>query len=337
MPDRPAVSPAVGAALGAVLSRRALLAALPAAGALAACGGPSTDGPATQTVPSSAAPSGADGYEVTVVTPDDGEVTLTTEPVRIAALNGNRVIPFLLPFLTGDRELVGFGGGATGEEFPWIADAIEGVERSPDVDGPSLEAYAGWDADLLLANGNLGDYWEPARAVAPLVQLPETDWRATVRLLGQVFDEPDVADRTIADTEELISEAALTTRVTAVVLSPYQDDGTVGTQVLGAELPNFLADLGVDVARSDTAADGYEDVSLEQLSGLLDVDWVIVVNNGQELQDAFLADPLVTATPPFQAGRVVVLDPQQSAAAFPVTPPTVPVVLDALASVLSDT
>lgn len=276
-----------------------------------------------------------DPYSVTVTTPDDGEQTLTDEPRRVAATNGSRVIPFLEPFLDDDHVLVGYGGSPEPAEFPWIQEQLETLPNSPDVDGPELEVYASWTPDLLLANGNLGDYWEPVRKVGPLVQLPETDWRATTELLGQIFEKPDVAEAVVAEGEELIAEARREEPVTAAVLSPYQDNGTVGTQVIGAELPNFLRELNIEVADSPTAQDGYEDVSLELLEDLLaDVDHVIVLDNGGDFQQDFLEDPLVKDLPAFKEGRFTAFDRVQSGAAFPVTPPTIPVVIDAVTPML---
>lgn len=310
------------APLDDALTRRRFLAVLGASGLLTAC----STGPG----PAPADP----GFPRTVTTPDDGAVVLDRAPRRIAALNGNRVVPFLLPFLSEEYQLVGYGGDATPEEYPWIAEQLRGLPNSPDLDGPTVEAYASWAPDLLVANGNIGDYWHPARAVGPLVQLPETDWRATTRLLGEVFADPDAAERTIADTERLLDAARRSTPITAAVLSRYQEGGTLGFQVAGAELPNFLADLNVVVAPSATASDGYEDVSVELLRERLDVDRVIVLDFGTELQASLLADPLFTAVPAIAEGRFVALDGQQTAAGFPVTPPTVPVVLNALTPVL---
>lgn len=310
------------------LSRRSVLALFPSALVLSACGSGSDGDGATGASPQASA------YRVTVTTPDDGEVTFDRFPRRIAALNGGRVIPFLLPFLSPDHELVGYGGDADPEGFPWIADQLEGLPQADIADGVPVETLVGWRPDLLVANGNVGDVWEPARAVGPLVQLPETDWRATTRLLGQIFQAPDVAERTVAETEGLLAEQRLATPVTAAVLSRYQDNGTLGFQVPGAELPNFLSDLGIEVAASETAVDGYEDVSLETVADRLDVDQVIVLNYGEELQQILLSDPLFRRVPAVAAGRVVTFTALQTAAAFPVTPPSMPVVLEALAPVL---
>lgn len=304
-------------------TRRQFLALLAASGLLTAC------------APDTSEPGAGTGYPRTITTPDDGPVVLDRAPRRIAALNGGRVIPFLLPFLSAEHQLVGFGGDATPEEFPWIAEQLTGLPHSPDVDGPNVEAYASWRPDILIANGNVGDYWEPTRAVGPLVQLPETDWRATTRLLGELFTDPGAAERTVADTEAVLDAARRDTPITAAVVSPYQDDGTVGLQVLGAELPNFLTDLGVQVAPSATALDGYEDVSLELVAARLDVDHVIIFHNTDELQDGLLADPLFAAVPAVAQGRYTRLTRRQSAAGFPVTPPTIPILLDAFAPVLA--
>lgn len=308
------------------LSRRSVLTLVPSALFLAACGSGSDD--------DGGAPPQTGAYRVTVTTPDDGEVVLDRAPRRIAALNGGRVVPFLVPFLSPDHELVGYGGEADPKEFPWIADQLRGLPQADIADGVPVETLVGWRPDLMVANGNVGDVWEPARAVGPLVQLPETDWRASTRLLGEIFQAPDIAERTVADAEQLLEGSRLATRRTAAVLSPYQDNGTLGFQVLGAELPNFLADLGIDVAASDTAGDGYEDVSLEALSDRLAVDWVIVLNYGEELQKSLLDDPLFRRVPAVADGRVVTFTDRQTKAAFPVTPPSMPVVLEALTPVL---
>jgi iron complex transport system substrate-binding protein len=315
------------------LTRRpsgALPSLLVTAALLSACGSTSDDEPAGTGADSEA-------YSVTVTTPDDGEQTLTEEPLRIGVLNGNRVIPFLKPFLDEDHQLVGYGNDPDPAMFPWIQEELEAFTPIDTSDGPDVEAVAAWDADLVLGNGNIGDYWEPVRAVAPLVQLPETDWRATVTLLGEIFEEPAIAEEVIADTEALIDDARRDEPLTAAVLSPYQENGTIGTQVLGAELPNFLADLNILVADSPTAEGGYEDVSLEQLADrLADVDHVVVFNNGDELRDRVLATPVVANIPVIADGDVTLLTEVESGAAFPVNPLTVPVLLDAFSDLLAD-
>lgn len=303
-------------------TRRDFLTLLATSGLLTACGGPA-DRPSTEP-----------GYPRSVTTPDDGVVVLNAAPRRVAVLNGNRVIPFLLPFLGGGFELVGYGGEATAEEFPWIADQLRALPSAPDDDGVNLERIASWSPDLLLANGNVGDFWEPARAIAPLVQLPETDLRATVRLLGEVFADPAPAAATVAAYDSAVAAARRPTPLTAAVLSRYQDNGTLGVQVRGAELPNFLAELGIEVATSPTALDGYEDVSMELIRERLDVDRVVILNYGDDLQASLLNDPLFTAAPVIAQGRFVRLTTRQTAAGFPVTPPTVPVLLDALTPLL---
>ncbi|WP_170131249.1 ABC transporter substrate-binding protein [Quadrisphaera granulorum] len=282
-----------------------------------------------------AGPAASGDYSVTVTTPDDGEVVLTAAPARVGALNGNRVIPFVQPFLDEGHVLVGYGNEADPEKYPWIQAELEAFTAVDDSDGPNVEEYAAWDADLLIANGNVGDFWEPAREAGPLVQLPETDWRATTTLLGEIFQKPDVAEDVIATTEATIADARLAEPVTAAVLWPYQENGTVGTQVLGAELPNFLGDLNITVAGSDTAVDGYEDVSLELLAErLAGVDHVIVLSSGDDLQQRFLDNPVVADIPVIASGHVTRFTDVQTGAGFPVTPMTVPVLIDALSGVL---
>lgn len=304
-------------------TRRRFLGMMAAAGLLSACSAAPVAAPADA------------GFPRTVTTPDDGPVVLDRAPRRIVAMNGNRVIPFLLPFLTAEYQLVGFGGDATPEEFPWIAEQLAAGPAFLFGDDVPVEAVAALAPDLIVANGNVGDYWEPARAVGPLVQLPETDLRATITVLGEIFGAPETAQRVIAEVDAQIAAARRATPVTAAVLLSYQDDGTVNFRVPGAELPNFLADLNVRVAGSPTAVDGYEDVSLELASQRLDVDWVVIGHDTDELQAALLADPVFSAIPVIAQGRYVVLDSQQNSAGFPVTPQTVPVLVDALAPILS--
>ena len=76
-------------------------------------------------------------------------------------------------------------------------------------------------------------------------------------------------------------------------------------------------------------------VSLELVAARLDVDHVIIFHNTDELQDGLLADPLFAAVPAVAQGRYTRLTRRQSAAGFPVTPPTIPILLDAFAPVLA--
>lgn len=110
--------------------------------------------------------------------------------------------------------------------------------------------------------------------------------------------------------------------------------GSLYFQYLGAELPNFLVDLGFDIGEqptSDPASSGYEDpVSFEVLPDLLaEVDWAVITAPG-EFTDSLLADPLFARSELARQDRFIVLDEVANQAGFPVTPPSIPALIEAL-------
>lgn len=115
-------------------------------------------------------------------------------PRRVAVTNGSRVLPFVLPFLSDNPalEIVRFGGDVR-RELPWIPAEYWDTPNSPDIDAVAIENYASWDPDVIVANGNVGDVWDVLQPVAPLAILPESDWRLTTTLLGELFHAPRVA------------------------------------------------------------------------------------------------------------------------------------------------
>lgn len=274
-----------------------------------------------------------------VIKAPEGTVTLEHAPERIGVMSGSRVFPFLLPFLeSAEFDIVGYHGDNSAQTHPWIPAKLWRLPRDPDNDGYDIERLATWNADLFIGNGNIGNAFDPIeKKLAPVLRLPETDWRLTTRLLGETFQAAGVAERVIADTEAVIADARRSTPVSAAIVSPYQENGTLGFQTLGAELPNFLGDLNIKVAPSPkkTQFQGYEDVSLERISERLDdVDWVLVFYNSDELTAGLLENPLFRRTGVVQRGNVIVLDAEQSSAGFPATPPSIPVIIEAVREIL---
>lgn len=96
----------------------------------------------------------------------------------------------------------------------------------------------------------MGDNYDPLERLGPVLRLPETNWRRSTRILGEVFDSAAKAEQVITETDAMIAKAPRPTPVKAAVVSPYQQNGTVGFQTLGAELPNFLSELNINVAPS---------------------------------------------------------------------------------------
>jgi iron complex transport system substrate-binding protein len=317
-PPRPALRPC------GALTRRRLLAS--GAGALLAAG---------CAAPRPVAP-GA-GYPRTVATVE-GPVALPTRPRRVAALNGNQVGPYLLPFLP-DVEIVAWGERVPLETTPWLADALAAVPALPYDDAAlDLEQLALLAPDLNIGNAP-GDVWAPTAAVAPLLTFDPVDWRATTTLLGEVFELPGRAADAVATTERLIADARRATPVTAAVIGRYSDPAVVDLLTTGSPLPALLDELGVATGTSDAAEDGYEQVSLELVADRLDVDHLVVLDYGHDpvaagAQDALLADPLIARLPVVREGRVVRLTATQTLAVDPPNPATMALVLDALAPVL---
>lgn len=206
-------------------------------------------------------------------------------PKRVATVSLNYVVnltyvgPFLEPLLGEDGvELVGFGTARDiADDNPWLVDMAADVPGFDNSGGANLEALSGYRPDLILANGD-DDFWDSAAQVAPLLNVDDSDWRGTTRLLGDVFDAAPTADRTVADTEQLIADARRTDAIKIAILWADSNDGNVTFAHEGAAMADALAELGLETGPgTDPASGGYETVSLELASQRLDVDRVVVL------------------------------------------------------------
>lgn len=197
--------------------RREFLAILAAAGLLSSC---ATD---------ESGPSAPDaGYPRRIDTPE-GATTLPRLPGRVAVTNGKRLLPFLEPFLAGfEINVVGYGVENEPELYPWIPAELFARPNSTDANGIDVERYASWTPEVILVNDNVGDLFEPLENLAPVVRVPEADWRPSMRILGRVFDDDATARRGVAETEAFIAANRRATPLDVAVVSEYQDDGTVG-------------------------------------------------------------------------------------------------------------
>lgn len=287
------------------------------------------------------APGGAaaEGYPRTVRTAA-GDVELPRPPRRVVAMGANFVVPFLSPFLGGAPELVGYGERLPVEYTPWLADAIRGV---PDYDlnaGVDLETVASWRPDVLVANLAEDGFWDDAARIAPLVQFDPEDWRGSIALVGELFEDRAAADEAVRRTEDTIAAARRADPLPVAVAYRYADPAVVEVVTSGTPFGRFLDELGLAAPDPQDPATPYEQVSLELAPGrLADAEYLVVLDFGSDAeaagaQQALLADPVLARVPAVARGRVLALDSSTTWAATPPNPSTVPLLVDALRPLL---
>ncbi|MCU1438127.1 MAG: transporter substrate-binding protein [Naasia sp.] len=319
-------------------ARKSLLAALSLTGAIAlsACsGGGSPSGGGNGAA--------GEGFPVTVKNAY-GTTEVPAAPERVAAVAwGNQdtalalgVVPVGMPFVTyGDDD----GDGV----LPWAVDALEELgaetpELFDEVDGINLEQVADSAPDVILgANSGLTEEeYETLTEIAPTVSFPGdpwiVDWRESTVMNGTALGREDDAEALVAETEELVAEAAgahpeLEGKSFAYIWVDPSDTSTIYVYLPGDTRVEFLHELGmVDSAGAQQlAADNpgvfYASLTAENLDVLADAD-VIVNYGGDDTLAAMQADPLLGALPAVQSGAVaIVADGTPLASAF--TTPTV--------------
>ncbi len=295
---------------GARLSRRRLLAALPAAvllGAGISCGDdddddapPSGSPGATTTTGPTAAPTPSTR---TVTTPN-GSVTIPSNPQRIVALGEEFMLANLLDL--GVKPIGSTASASNGSFIQWKgAPSLSGITPLSNTE-PNLEKLAALRPDLIIGWKGFVDRvgYDTLTRMAPVVTVNELgDFRQTYRDMAAAFGKESDATARIASYESAVKAAgtelkASGRKISVATIFPgasitvYSDSG--------ADAPSVILDMGFQLSPDKatlppTRSLGRVSISAEQVNVLQGDTVVLVQSSSIEGEDAAVKD--VTASP----------------------------------------
>ncbi|WP_313663268.1 ABC transporter substrate-binding protein [Cellulosimicrobium cellulans] len=261
-----------------------------------------------------------------VVTTDQGDVTVPTDPRRVVVLNHALAgylyaldVPVLatVPEVTDDPDPKFSTFWAEEAE----ADGTELIEWS--ADGYNLEAILALEPDLIVGGGwgfplkQATDVYDGLSQIAPtvLVSGTYTTWQEQFAFLAQdVFDDAATYDELVAGYDARVAEVAdaITVPEGETAFLALTSEGKAFALIEGEALPNTFADLGfaIQPIQEETGAEPYTpggdmfEVSAEQVTSVVSAPNVFVIGfNGAEIDvDALSADPVYAGLPSFVAG-----------------------------------
>ncbi|ARU53173.1 ferric enterobactin (enterochelin)-binding protein [Cellulosimicrobium cellulans] len=261
-----------------------------------------------------------------VVTTDQGDVTVPTDPRRVVVLNHALAgylyaldVPVLatVPEVTDDPDPAFSTFWAEEAE----ADGTELIEWS--ADGFNLEAILALEPDLIVGGGwgfplkQATDVYDGLSQIAPtvLVSGTYTTWQEQFAFLAQdVFDDAATYDELVAGYDERLAQVggSITVPAGETAFLALTSEGKTFALNEGEGLPAIFERLGfaIQPIQEQTGAEPYTpggdmfEVSAEQVTSVVSAPNVFVIGfNGAEIDvDALAADPVYAGLPSFAAG-----------------------------------
>lgn len=251
---------------------------------------------------------------------DDGETVIESEPRRVVSIEGTTSLDVLL--------LMGVTPAAAGANYedplriaPWQAVLTTGDRAAPGFDlirkrpEVNIEQIAAADPDLIVSqSGWIEDIRGQVEAIgAPIVifdwsdEVAATDWRDSVRIVGEAVGRDACVDEIIGEVEAKIAE----TREAVAGAGTAQQSFTVVTvgdgyiayhgerDPIGQALHD---EIGLELAPSDG---GQTEFAVETAGEVLVGDTILAFDYGESLpfDRSFLEEPTVTGV----ADRFVVM------------------------------
>ncbi|CAB4904307.1 MAG: ABC transporter substrate-binding protein [Actinobacteria bacterium] len=319
------------------MSRRTALAAVTAAAALVltACGGSSSDDTA-EGAGGSAAAEGA--FPVTIPNAF-GETTIESAPERVVVTGYTDVDTVLALGVTpvAFQEFAAFPDATVPGLGPWAQDepaATAGdIEVLPVSGTPSVEDVLALQPDLVIAIGGgiEQEEYDQLSALVPVLARPEgstaflVDREDATLAIGQALGKEDEAQALLDDVDTQLADAAeanpdFAGKTVTVVVPDTTGAGGYGVYVAGDTRVEFLRSLGFELTDDVSALETdsfFTTVSAEQAQ-LLDADLLVVpaLFSLEDTQAQLEADPVFSAIPAVQAGRVLYLSPSTEGGAI---------------------
>jgi iron complex transport system substrate-binding protein len=287
-------------------SRLARVAALTAAAALlAACGGNSTDTPATAQEQEAA----SDASFPRTITHDQGTTEVPDKPQRIVALDNSLVEAVVLL----DRPLVG-GIGSYRDQTgfpPYLGNAVEDTQDVGPLETPDLEAVAALEPDLIVsATVRHEALYDELSKIAPTVFVETTgpQWRENITFLGEALGEEDKAAAELAEYKDHAKQVgdAINAQAGNPTISVVRFlDGPTRLMQKQSFIGHILSDAGLARPQSQDVDDFAAEIGEEGIRQA-DADHIFVTSysGGEASQERFLRNPLWNQLNAVKAGAV---------------------------------
>lgn len=231
------------------------LAALTAAGLLAACG-------------TSAGDSGEAGAEQETRTVEHakGTTEVPADPQRVVVLDTGELDDTLA---LGVKPVGAVRIDVSTDFLGYLGDQTEGIEMVGTISEPNLEKIASLEPDLILSSTVRHEsIYEQLDAIAPTVLAPDLGdtWKENLRLYAEALGKTEEAEEMLADYEQraaaLGERLGTDTTLSIVRFLPgqirlYSDESFTGV---------ILKDMGLDVPEPARGEDTYLELSPEQVT-----------------------------------------------------------------------
>jgi iron complex transport system substrate-binding protein len=266
----------------------ALLPALLAALALAACGSDDPSTTATGTTGAKQSAGAEPGAFPVTIEHRYGSTTIDSEPQRVVVA-GLREQDALLALGVDPVGTTEWYGNHPGAIFPWAKQAL-GDQPVPEklgfTDGLQFEKIAALRPDLIIAiySGLTREDYDKLSAIAPTVAQPKgevdwgSSWQEELTISGKAVGRPERAAQIEAETQRLLDETAKAhpefAGRTGVVASTYNGIYVYGPQDARSR---FLGDLGFTYPQAlrDVGKDDFGGQVSEERTDLMDQDLVL--------------------------------------------------------------
>ncbi|MEM7091705.1 MAG: ABC transporter substrate-binding protein [Actinomycetota bacterium] len=263
-----------------------------------------------------------------------GVTEIPAAPKRIVALSGVADMDALLalgvvPYAAASYYPINYAGDRG--FAPWNQEYTGRIETFVTAgDGLSFESLALLEPDLIVGHpASVRDAYDTYAGIAPTVIHPNpSDWREPLRIYGEALAleaEAAAAIEAIEAEIEVIAARVPDPAPSVALISPFiGDQVTIYNENLGAGPAQALAGTGIDIVGPEGP------ISKERLGELDAADWIIVFDFTVVSVERFLDSELFAQTPAAQAGRVVVLSPEQSFSWVLETSRSLPATLDGI-------
>lgn len=290
-------------------TRREFLAALAAAGLLAGC---------------TAATDDAGAPSRTVVDGAGRSVDIPTDPQRVVVIDANRTIVNLVALGIEPAGATINRTNPDGRFAPALGAAGDRIQPIGATDSVDLEQVAALDPDLIITFSADAVPLSTLETLAPTLVVGNENFDglfSNLRWVGDILDRTDEARRLEQEYLATIESRRPEVGIDGVpTIGLFAGDGylaIVGNDSSSLDLLGLLG--GVD-ARPETVGGQPADQDSQEISeellgeALAGADAVVLVTyRGQEdARDTLLANPIFQAVPAVAAGRVAVIDAQES-------------------------